>query len=217
MLALLAGAYAVHAQGTVSLANYAQLSPYIYVSYQPTTGSPVLLGGAGAGAPAPTLSNYALETGNGADWTIALYGAPGAGTPVPLTTGLGSGPFVATTFESGNSVQDVTAGTWYTSIFGTISGAAGNGSAATVQLAAWYNAGGVITSLSQAQADGVPWGESAAVSTTTGGPAVSGPAAVAANLPAIGNFTVQTTVPEPSTIALGLIGASTFLMRLRRK
>jgi hypothetical protein len=37
--------------------------------------------------------------------------------------------------------------------------------------------------------------------------------------PALGltSFSLATTVPEPSTIALGIVGASAFLMRLRRK
>jgi hypothetical protein len=37
VLALLAGAFAVQSQGTVSFANYAVLSPYIYVSLGTTS------------------------------------------------------------------------------------------------------------------------------------------------------------------------------------
>lgn len=222
MLTLLAGAYAVHAQGTVSLANYLNLTPYIYVSYKPGTGNSVALGGSTQGTPAPTLTDYAMETSYGADWTVALYGAPGNNQPqsalVELTTGLNAGPFATSTFATpGGSTADTTAGTWNTAVFGTITGATGNGSSASIQLAAWYNDGGTITSLAAAEAAGVPFGLSTIVNTLTGGPNPSGPAATATSLPGtLGNFTVQTT-PEPSTIALGIIGASTFLMRLRRK
>jgi len=219
MLALLAGAYAVHAQGTVSLGNYLDLTPYIYVSYKPAAGgTTTFLGGLNQGTPAPTMTDYALETGYGADWTVALYGAAGnnATTLTELTTGLGSGPFVTATFASPAS-GDVLPGTWNSATIGTIPGLTFAGPA-TVQLAAWYNDGGVITSLATAIADNVPWGMSTAVNTTSGGPNPTGPSSVATFVPGtLGNFTVTTTTPEPSTIALGIIGASTFLMRLRRK
>jgi hypothetical protein len=223
MLALLAGACAVHAQGTVSFANYLGLPTYIYVSFKPLTGASTLLGGAAQGATAPTMTDWLSELHYGADWTAELYGAPGnnasQSSMVPLTTGLNAGPFVTAAFASpGGSLGDTTAGTWNTAAGGTISGAAGNGSAASLQVAAWYNDGGVITTLAAAQADGVPWGLSTIVNTTTGGPAVTGPSGTATGLPAtLGNFNVTTATPEPSTIALGIIGASTFLMRLRRK
>jgi hypothetical protein len=222
MLALLAGAYSVHAQGTVSLGNYVVLSTYIYVSYKPAMGTTVPLGGSTQGAPAPTLTDYAQETSYGADWTVELWGAAGNNQPesamLPLTTGLGSGPFVTSPFATpGGTTSDITPGTWSTASFGTIPGTTGNGSSASVQLAAWYNDGGVLTTYAAALAAGVPVGLSTIVNTTTGGPNPSGPAATATDLPGtLGNFTVQTT-PEPSTIALGIIGASTFLMRLRRK
>jgi hypothetical protein len=221
MLVLLGGAVAVHAQGTVSLANYLNLNTYIYVSYKPTAGPAVLLGGSSTG-PAPTLANYAAETGNGNDWTVALYGAPGAGASqgsmVLLAQTIGGSNYATATFAGGGSTGDPKAGTWLTGVYGTIVGTAapGNGAPVSVQLAAWYNDGGTITSLAQAQADLVPWGESAIVNDTAGGPNATGPAATAANLPAIPNFDVS-TVPEPSTIALGVMGASAFLMRLRRK
>jgi len=221
MLVLLGGAVAVHAQGTVSLANYLSLSTYIYVGFKPTTGSPVLLGGGSTG-PAPTMANWASETGNGNQWTVGLYGAAGwnaaAGTLSLLPQTLGSSNMTTATFAAGTSAGDATPGTWFTGVYGTIAGTTGNGSDVSVQLAAWYNDGGTITSLAQAKQDGVPWGVSAIANAVSGGPNPSGPASTATALPSalIGNFDVA-TVPEPSTIALGVMGASAFLMRLRRK
>jgi hypothetical protein len=211
MLALLAGAYAVHAQGTVSFANYGT-STYLYVSYRPATGSPQALGGSTTG-PTPTAGNYAALTGNGLDWTVALYGAAGSGDAMSTLSPL---PGATATFANG--VNDGTAGTWASSAVINVPGTTGAGSTATVQLYAWYNEGGLITSYAAAVAAGVPSGYSGLANVTLGGVEPSGPPATAAALPVaqLGNFTVQ-AIPEPSTIALGVIGASTFLMRLRRK
>jgi hypothetical protein len=206
-MSLLAGAFVAHGQGAVSLGNYGDLTPYIYVAFKATPSSTAIdLGGNGTGAPAPTLSNYALETGNGADWTVALYGTLGSSQP---TGSLSLIPGMSTTFETGTGT-DSTAGTWFSEINGSFSSAP-NGTIATVQLFAWYNDGGTITSYATAMADGVPAGYSAPGNVSLGAP--PGPPA---SIPALGNFNVTTT-PEPSTIALGVIGASTFLLRLRRK
>lgn len=219
---LLAGACITHAQGTVSFANYLG-STYIYVSYKPASGSAIQLGGAATG-PAPSTSNYAAETGNGTDWTAQLWGAAGSGdtasalSPLPLQGG-SAGATVTSTFASGSSGHDSTAGTWLSTAVGTVPGTTYEGSAATVQVYAWYNDGGTITSYSQAVSDGVPAGFSATANISTGGPVPpgqSGTPAVPAALPAgLGNFTVS--VPEPSTVALGMMGASALFMRLRRK
>jgi hypothetical protein len=90
-------------------------------------------------------------------------------------------------------------------------------------LAAWYNAGGTITSLAAAKAAGVPYGESAAFNVTglgepssimtayNGTPTAASQAAVMRNLQ---SFSL-TSVPEPSTIALGVMGIGAFLARRR--
>jgi len=216
MLALLAGAYAVHAQGTVSFVNYGGAA-YLYVSYKPAVGSPQLLGGSLAG-PTATQANYAQLTGNGADWTVALYGAAGAGDAASALSPL---PGATATFAASDGVGAGVPGTWASAVVATVPGTTGAGSMATVQLYAWYNAGGSITSYAQAVADGVPYGSSMLANVSLGGTEPTGPPATAANLPVAGlgnfNLSAPTTTPEPSTIALGIIGASTFLMRLRRK
>jgi hypothetical protein len=211
VLLLLAGASVSYGQGAVSLADYeANINTYIYVSYKPATGPTVLLGGPGTGAPTPTLSNYAQEVGKGSEWTVQLYGATGSGlSPSALSALVGA----SSTFANGlsGSGNDPVLGTWLSSSIYQFTGAP-NGTVATVQLYAWYNDGGVITSYSQAVADGVPAGYSAPANVSL----IAAPSPPAVLPDALGSFNV-TAVPEPSTIALGVIGASTFLMRLRRK
>jgi hypothetical protein len=231
VVVLLAGAFVAHSQGTVAFGNYTSFSTgsYMYVS----------LGSAKLGSanvlttttPA-TLSNFAAETANGDDWTVALYGASGAGVAASglsqLDTGFQTG---STTVLNGIPVQaqladgtsDGNVGTWYSGASGVIPGAF-NGSAATVQVYAWYNDGGTITSYSAAKTAGVPTGFSNPANVTSLGGAFAGntsPPGLPANLPTgMGNITLSAgtaTVPEPSTIALGVMGASAFLLRLRKK
>lgn len=96
---------------------------------------------------------------------------------------------------------------------------------AFVGLAAWYNAGGLYTTLAQAQTAGAPWGESGVVLIGgLGEPAsVNTAAHVNNNQPStpaepygINSFSLAST-PEPSTIALGLMGVGAFLARRRKK
>jgi hypothetical protein len=96
---------------------------------------------------------------------------------------------------------------------------------ATCALACWYNAGGTITSLAAASAAGVPYGESAAFNVTglgepssimtdyNGSPTGATQAAFMSNLKSFD----LTATPEPSTIALGVMGACAFLARRRNK
>jgi hypothetical protein len=205
-LTLLAGASAVYGQGAVSLANYgATINTYIYVGFKATpTSTPILLGGSSTAT--PTLQNYASETGNGSTWTVALYGAIGAGVPMANLLPLAG---ETATFELG-AKPDSDPGTWVSSAVYTFPSTT-SPTTVTLQLYAWYNDGGAITSYAQAVADGLPAGFSAVENQ-----ALNFPPATPATIPEFGNFNVTTT-PEPSTIALGVIGASTFLMRLRRK
>jgi len=221
-VALLAGAFMAHSQGTVSFVNYGSGNAYVYVSLKSgSTTTPI--GGATGGVG----NNPSADVGDGNQWTVALYGAAGAGDaastllpllqePVaPATVGLP----VTATLAGGAAANDPPqyAGTWYTTEYGVVPSGT-TGGAATVQVYAWYNAGGTITSYAAAVAAGNdPHGFSATANVTSlGGPEPTGPAATAAALPNVGNFSV-TGVPEPSTIALGVMGASAFLLRLRKK
>jgi hypothetical protein len=98
---------------------------------------------------------------------------------------------------------------------------------ATIALACWYNAGGTITSLGDAQLAKVPWGESPAFSlrnlglpssieTAYNGVPTAG--TLPANMTGLQSFSlIGQAVPEPSTIALGVMGACAFLARRRKK
>jgi hypothetical protein len=207
VVALLAGAFAAYSQGTVSLGNYLDLGTYIYVKYNGTK-----LGGSGG---TPTTGTPTANVAAGNDWTVALYGASGLSDAASsLTECTVSGGGVATaTFANGTS--DKVAGTWYSGTAAIISGTTGAGQTATLQLYAWYNAGGTITSYSAASVRGV---SALANLTSTGGPNASGPPSTPPALPSgLGNFNVTAVTPEPSTVLLGIMGASGMFLRLRRK
>jgi hypothetical protein len=208
VVTLLAGAFVAHSQGTVSLGNYAALSTYIYVTYKGTA-----VGGAGGA----TTGTPAGDIGNGNDWTVALYGNVGSGDdPSTLTECLAAGGGFATATLANGSAADALAGTWYSTVVADIPGTTLANQAATVQLYAWYNDGGTITSYAAAVLGGDPYGASLTGNVTTGGPQAVGPPVIQPPLPAgLGNIALS--VPEPSTIALGVMGASAFLLRLRRK
>lgn len=182
----------------------------------------VLIGGTGNGSPTvgggipgTAASGYA----NGDNFTVELYAAAGdvvaggfAGlAPVPSTAGfLADAAFGPNAASAGLFQQSTTVS------IGT------KGTSETFSIAAWFNNGGTITTLAGAQAALVPFGWSPLGTETLGGAGSS-----VFNLPGAGDsyttdggitsFSLVTPVPEPSTIALGVIGASAFLMRLRRK
>jgi hypothetical protein len=216
VVALLAGAFVAHSQGTVQLGNYLVLSTYIYVSLSVSGHN---LGNVG-GSTATTTGTPSSDIGNGNDWTVQLYGATGAGdAPASLSPLLNENGLPATAnLESGGASGDTLPGTWASADYAEIPGG-GNGQTATVQLYAWYNDGGMYTSYSAAAAvpnGAIPTGFSAAANDVTGGSGA--PAGTPTTLPSgMGNIVVSSTVPEPSTIALGVMGASAFLLRLRKK
>jgi hypothetical protein len=182
-----------------------------------------LIGGGGSGA------SSTLSYGNGDSFSIELYAGAGTVTsfaglsPIPSTLGTladsGFGAnYAGMYFPSGSGIVT----------FGGTSGTPGApavtaGSAVTLALAAWFNGAGTYPTLASAQASGgnAPYGMSPVGTENTGGGNVNPPF-----LPGLGNpstsaggitsFSLVST-PEPSTIALGVIGASAFLMRLRRK
>jgi len=95
---------------------------------------------------------------------------------------------------------------------------------AWVAVAAWYNDNGAYATLGQAQAAGAPWGVSPVeLVGNLGEPSsVNTAARVNSNQPStatepygITSFSLVTT-PEPSTIALGVMGVGAFLARRKK-
>jgi len=189
----------------------------------------VRIGGSGSGAaaqatPGTAASGYA----NGDNFDVELYAGAGtltsfaSLTPVSSTlTTLADGSFGASYaglyFNSGSGTLKLN-GTGTGGQAPTVAG----GSAATFALAAWYNGGGTVNSLATAIADSYPYGVSPLGSENVGGgtgnpPFLPGLGDTATTSGGITSFSLVTATPEPSTIALGVVGASAFLMRLRRK
>jgi len=194
----------------------------------------VLIGGAGTGKSSSYTPANMYQ--NGDNFTVELYA--GAGTlasfsslvPLPGTLSpIADGPYNENTSSVPYGAGVGYAGQYVVPGAGTVTfnGSAGAGGlsiasgAVTVALAAWFNGGGQWNTLAAAEAAGVPFGWSKLgtenVASGTGNvPYLPGPGMPQTLSGGITSFSL-TTVPEPSTIALGIIGASAFLMRLRRK
>jgi hypothetical protein len=193
LVALLAGAFVIHSQGVAWFGNYSYGQPYTFVSLGTTK-----LGGSST----VTTGNPFEDVANGNDWTVALYGnGTGINPLVQLYTS--DGEPVTATLEDGN--PDQTPGTWFvwgSSAFGAVPNTTLPGQSATLQVYAWYNAGGTITSYAAAVAAGVPVGVSATVDEVTGGKTESGPPSFPGGYPGFGNITLQFSYggfyPEPS-------------------
>jgi hypothetical protein len=90
------------------------------------------------------------------------------------------------------------------------------GSLVNVGLAAWYNGSGTVTTYAEALAASDPHGYNISTGQVALGSLTGTPVAINGATIGLTSFSLA-TVPEPSTIALGIVGASAFLMRLRRK
>lgn len=102
---------------------------------------------------------------------------------------------------------------------------------ANVAIAAWYNGGGIYTTLAEAKSAGVPWGASQVVvvenlgepsSVETTGLGRLSTATLPAEPYGIESFSLivasgVSAAPEPGTIALGVMGVGAFLARRRKK
>jgi hypothetical protein len=166
---------------------------------------------------------------NGANYSAALYAAPGTLANNPTSTALNGGLVLV----AGSLTPFSTAGNAYNA--GLIAGApisllipntsfngdtgpngplgANDPTSATCQMAAWYNNGGTITTLAEAIAANVPSGYGNAFTVNgLGGGSVTPPNSLGGR-----GFSLTTAVPEPSTIALGVMGACAFLARRRKQ
>jgi hypothetical protein len=165
-----------------------------------TTGSP----GAGIGA-TPANGYLGINYQNAGGFEMGLYVDT---TLANLTTDIKTGnPALTTSLLGGGD-----AGLYNTGAPIYVSGLA-VGTPVWVGLAAWYSGGGA-TSYASAIADSTVEGFVVSTATQSLGGGSGAPAGIAGI--GLTSFSLAST-PEPSTIALGVIGASAFLMRLRRK
>lgn len=144
----------------------------------------------------------------GATFWAQLYAAPGAGVAEGSLVALGT----PTNFRTGAGAGFVPAG-----IVATVTGGI-PGTTATVQMRAWEGAAGSTYEATLAsggkvgKSTGV--GGSATINVTLGGPdPAGGPDFLDPFLTGLQPFSL---VPEPSTIALGLLGAAALLLRRRK-
>jgi hypothetical protein len=219
VITLLAGAVGVYAQGQIHFDDYVNVTgdAFEITVWSPDVNTPgtQFFGNGPNDAPAGTQTYTGTPIGGGAtgsgpsgwgngnNYSIALYAAAGASAPVASLTAV---PGAQTTFSTAGY-----AGTWDSAggVVVTVPQVPVGGTG-TFQLQAWYNGGGTLT-YAQAAAAGDAYGSSIAANITLGS-ATAPPV----SLNPITSFSLA-SVPEPSTIALGVIGASAFLMRLRRK
>jgi len=219
IMTLLAGAVSVYSQGTVAMNDYNSFfGIQVFVPQTSGNNTTVSYGGfAGLEEMGNTANSYnhtagnqvyATSTGLGVGYDVTLLYAAGTGDALSTLVPTTSAPI--TTWYTG-STATAKGGFWNTSAVDTLAGVTGS---ATVAIAAWKNSGnaGSANTLAQAQLDGYAWGISALGNIA----AVGFGSTPTPNLPgSITDFSLVST-PEPSTIALGVIGASALLFRRRK-
>jgi hypothetical protein len=227
LVTLLAGAVGAYSQGTIEWDDYAPKVPgdgFEITVWSPQAATGQVFGNGPTDTPAGTQTYTGVAIGGGNSGTGPSGYGNGNNFSIELLYGVGANatslspvPNAITTFDTSGGGNPAAGypGSWDAGggVFVTVPGVA-FGTAGTFQLAAWYNGGGTLT-YAQASAfgSGNPYGLSVAENITLGGPP-----GVPSTLNPITSFSLNAnTVPEPSTIALGVIGASAFLMRLRRK
>ena len=226
MAAILAGAVGAYAQGTL---NWNAQNNWLISVYSPQIATPSVVQTGNSAQDVPPGST--VYTGG---W---IGGDASPGTGVGPTPANGPGGFnyqTAANFTFGLYLDttlsalttDITTGAPVATGAVSDGGIASLGSvpsdpniAAGVQvyvgLAAWYNAGGTIHSYAAAFAAQDPAGYSES-SSTLGLSSLTGTPAVITPGIGLNSFSLA-IVPEPSTVALAVMGASAFLLRLRRK
>lgn len=223
------GAVGAYAQGTVNFSEAGDATSHIYapqgagtseVTGNAANDSP---SGAATYAAGSSIGGNSTSTGstgygNGNNFTAELYGV--SGTTASLASVLAA---PLTQYSSTFSTKPGGAGQFLGSSPATdpgISGATG-GTGASLSLAAWYNGGGTITTLAAAEAAKVPYGWSPlfTINGPLGNQSTGGPPATPPDLVGLQSFSLiatTTPLPEPGTIALGIMGAAAFLARRRK-
>ena len=232
IVSLLAGAaISVHAQGQIQWqSDSGGWQIYIYAAnYGPAqatqiVGQPAALGGStvysspGLGGDVTGSGSGAAGVYNGNSYSAGLYVAS---STAALQTALNSGaPLQTAAFDT---ISGDGAG-WYVGVGDAAQlpidailtpSAGAYGATVYVSIAAWYSAGGAQT-LAQAAAAGVPEGDDGISAPIALNTAISVPPDLSASGLQSFDLIVPATVPEPSTIALGVMGASALLFRRRK-
>jgi hypothetical protein len=234
VMTLLAGAVAGYAQGVVSMQDYG--TAYEYHVYGPQTTAPTgavtsyttsyggyasgleYMGNVSNDQPTASEGTAVYNTGtalSGTGYDAQLLGAANTGDMLSSLSTLGSVYHFQT---SPAALGWVNASGDTTAIPNSTPGtAAEGGNGATIALAAWDNTGadGAAATLLAAQQDGYAWGISEVVNIAATGGASSPPTTP----PTLGieSFSIAVPAPEPSTIALGVMGVSALLFHRRKQ
>jgi len=236
VITLLAGVVSGYSQGAVDFYGKGTgMTQSIWNQQTSGWNTTITYGGYGtnltAGGTAPTIQEVqgstaaSTETPAGATVYAAgtsLGGSVSAGTgfDAQLLAGAGSGLSLSSLVPTGGILNFSTAaaavGVIANSASDYITGTTVGSPVATVAIAAWNNGGGLYNTLASAVKAGEPWGVSSLANiTTTFTPAQPANMSTASSLDF--SFSLGTgTVPEPSTIALGVMGASALLFRRRK-
>jgi len=235
---LSAGAMGAYAQGVLSFTDYdfGTITTHIW-SPSSTTGqaSVPLSGNTSADTPSGTttytgsvlIGGAATGSGstayaNGNNFTVQLEALGGATTAVPLTSLLPVAQYTTHMNTVNNAGTGQFAGNWTPPTQNNdpgITGASGTAPTADIAVACWYSGGG-DTTLAAAKADpnGV-WGESPEVVNfaLTAPSSVTGKPEGFLNDQSTASFRLtSTSVPEPGSIALGVMAAGAFIARRRK-
>jgi hypothetical protein len=236
---LSAGAMGAYAQGVLSFTDYdfGTITTHIWspsstagqasvplsgnTSSDTPTGTTTYTGSVLIGGSATGSGSTAYANGN--NFTVQLEALGGATTAVPLTSLLPVTQYTTHMNTVNNAGTGQFAGNWTPPTQNNdpgIPGAGGTAPTADIAVAAWYNGGGTITSLAAAQsAVGGVWGESPEVVNfaLTAPSSITGKPEGFLNDQSTVSFRMTTTsIPEPSSIALGVMAAGAFIARRRK-
>lgn len=207
-------AVGAYAQGTIVLNNRV-VGSVVAPIYGPEGNNPasttILQGNDASGFPVGTQT-YTGTTSKpvGTGYTAQIWAGP-LGTPDASLTAVAAG---STTFRTGAAAGFIV----QPAADIAIPGVPGGGTAA-MELRAWDNRGGTITTWAQALADNtVLRGSSSLFNTLPLGDPNGTPPTTAPFMVGLTSFNLYSTaVPEPTTIALGVLGAAGLLLFRRRK
>jgi len=229
VMTLLAGAVSVYSQGSVSMNDYnAQGNGFKIQVFQPQsqtlgttvsvngyTGKEVMGQSANSYLAHPGTTVYSGQSTIGAGFDVGLLALDGGGASSYAQLSQVAGLTITT--WNNNAVADPldnNYGMWASAAIASIPGGA---TSASVAIAAWQATGtkGAATTLLAAQQDGYEWGVSSIQTATV----ATGSQTVGYLPTTITSFSLipgSVATPEPSTIALGVIGASALLFRRRK-